>query len=180
MLETGNVYMAPSGINCIMFAEESYLQLSTPDADASTFPGATLTVEPFVPFLIDVPSATPALVLYANTEGDMWTYPVTGSWGKVKWNPMLAPGHVGSYAATTTPVIFDLGVTSLTEVYLSAPALIWVSFGSIADDLSAAPLFPIYPSAPMRFRLGNDSRRMVLKADVGTTTLTMSYIGRAS
>lgn len=175
----GDYEMTP-GLNCLIVDAISYVRFLT---DTSVTVNDYLQIEPFVPFLINVTSAAPVLEILRDSGGaspNLSFYPVAGSAPQVPWVPMQGPEYVVPYSVGTTATTYDLGVTGIVEVLVASAVQVGVVFGDVGDDMTAPTLFPVYPSSPMRFKLGPTSRRMALAAASGTANITLAHIGRAS
>ena len=176
MPSAGGALSLTSGLNCVVFEAPTYIRMVPP----GPLTGTLVTMEAQEPFLINVPLSESRLMAASSlANSKVWAYAVAGGPDELEWVPMAAPEYVTAYSATTTRQTFDLGVTGITEIYISPAALVWVVFGAVGEDLSAARVLPIYPSAPMRFKLGPSSRVMALLADTGTTSVTVTFVGRA-
>jgi hypothetical protein len=163
------------GINCVVFEAATSIRMIAPGIPLA---GSLVPFEAQAPFLMSVPRSEPRLMMLSSIASSrVWAYVAAVD---DSWTPMAAPSYVGTYPATTTQAVYDLGVTSRAEVYITPSAPVLVVFGSTADDLSSVSPFPVYPSSPMRFKLTAESRRMAIQAASGSTTVTVTFVGKSS
>jgi len=166
----------PPGITYFEADQLVYLNV-VPLNEVESFWGQ-MPIEAQTPYLIGV-AAKSQIDMFAATTATVRTYSVVGDKNKVEWVPMQAPEYVVTYTATSTPTIFDLGITTRAEIYISPAVKVYVAFDRLGGSAFATNPIPVYPASPMRFTLGPQSRRMSLHTDVGPTDVTISYIGKA-
>jgi len=170
-------WVLPPGVVCII--ADIPVSVGFAPLDAEELPGSGLWIAAQTPTLLTVPSSTPRLFLDADGELVYVTaFPVSGDANKFPYASMTAPEAVGVYTyPNSTAEVYDLQITGSAEVLLTPTELVWVNFGVAGDDLANMASFPMYPEAPMRFKLTAASTLMGL---VGLTngTMRMSFIGQ--